>query len=41
MLGMEYLLVKKHPRAAHFVSRLNFSSAAVTGAFAAHNFAIK
>jgi hypothetical protein len=41
ILGLECFLVKKHPGAARIVSKLNWSSAVVTGAFAAHNFAIK
>jgi hypothetical protein len=41
LLCAEYLLVKKHPGAARVLAKLNWSSAAVTGAFAAHNYAIK
>jgi hypothetical protein len=41
ILGIEYLVAKKYPRAARVISRLNWSSSVVTGAFAAHNFAIR
>jgi hypothetical protein len=41
LLGVEYLLVKKHPGAARVLAKLNWSSAVVTGAFAAHNYSIK
>ena len=41
LLGVEYLLVKRHPGAARLLSKLNWSSAAVTAAFAAHNYSIK
>jgi hypothetical protein len=41
LLCVEYLLVKKHPGAARVLAKLNWSSAVVTGAFAAHNYAIK
>jgi hypothetical protein len=37
----EYLLVRNHPGAARVLAKLNWSSAVVTGAFAAHNYAIK
>ncbi|HXP85248.1 MAG TPA: hypothetical protein VN841_11040 [Bryobacteraceae bacterium] len=41
LLCAEYVLVKKHPAAARVLAKLNWSSAVVTGAFAAHNYAIK
>lgn len=39
--GLEYLLVKKWPRSARVLSKLNWSSAIVTSSFAVHNFAIR
>lgn len=41
IVGIEYLVAKKYPRAARAIARLNWSSSVVTAAFAAHNFAIK
>ena len=41
MIGIEYLLVKKHPSSARILSKMNWTGAAVTGAFALHNFAIR
>ena len=41
IVGLEYLIVKKHPRAARVISKLNWSGAVVTTGFAAHNFAIR
>lgn len=41
LLCGEYLLVRKHPGLARVLVKLNWSSAALTGAFAAHNYAIK
>lgn len=38
---VESLIVKKYPGAARLLSRLNWSSAALTAGFAAHNFAIR
>ncbi|MEO8097073.1 MAG: hypothetical protein ABI811_05185 [Acidobacteriota bacterium] len=40
-IGIEYLLVKKWPGAARMFAKLNWGSSAVTGALAAHNYAIK
>jgi hypothetical protein len=41
VVGIEYLIVKKWPGAARMFSKLNWGSSALTGAIAAHNFAIK
>jgi hypothetical protein len=41
IVGVEYLLVKKYPRTATVLSKLNWSSSVVTGAFAVHNYAIR
>jgi hypothetical protein len=41
ILGVEYLIVRSHPGSARILSKLNWSSSVVTGAFAAHNFAIR
>lgn len=40
-IGVEYLLVRKHPGAAKVLSKLNWAAAVVTTGFAAHNFAIR
>ncbi len=40
-VGIEYLIVKKWPGAARVFSKVNWGSSALTGAIAAHNFAIK
>lgn len=40
-LGTEYWIVRKHPRAARPLTKLNWSAAIVTAGFAAHNFAIR
>jgi len=41
VVGIEYLLAKKFPGAARMFSKLNWGSSVLTGAFAAHNYAIK
>lgn len=41
LIGVEYLIVRKHPGAAKLLWKLNIASAAVTGAVAAHNFSIR
>ncbi len=41
MLGIEYLVIRKHPRAAKLLWKMNLVSAGVTGATAAHNFSLK
>jgi hypothetical protein len=40
-IGIEYLLMRKYPRAAHVFAKLNWTGAVVTSGFAAHNFAIR
>ncbi len=40
LMGVEYLVVRKHPGAAKLLWKLNLASAAVSGATAAHNFSI-
>lgn len=40
-VGVEYLIVKAHPRAAKIFTKMNWSGAALTTGFAAHNFAIR
>jgi hypothetical protein len=40
-VGIEYLVVKRWPGAARMFSKLNWGSSALTGAIAAHNYAIK
>jgi hypothetical protein len=39
--GAEYLIVRKYPRSARVISRLNWTTGIVTTGFAVHNFAIK
>jgi hypothetical protein len=41
LIGIEYLLVKKYPRSARVLAKLNWSGAALTTGFAVHNFAVK
>ena len=41
LVGAEYLLARKSPRAAHLFSRLNWSSSAVTCGLAAHNYMVR
>lgn len=40
-IGIEYLIVKAHPKAARFFTKINWSGAVLTTSFAAHNFAIR
>jgi hypothetical protein len=40
-IGVEYLIVKAHPAAARILTKINWSGAAVTTGFAAHNFSIR
>lgn len=40
-VGVEYMFAKKSPRAARLFEKLNWSGAALTSAFAIHNYAIK
>jgi hypothetical protein len=41
LIGVEYLVVRKHPGATKLLWKLNLASAAVTGATAAHNFSVR
>jgi len=41
LLGVEYLMVRKYPRAARVFTNINWSLSIVTTGFAAHNFAIR
>jgi hypothetical protein len=41
MVGLEYLIARKHPRAARIFTKINWSVSIVTTGFAAHNFAIR
>ena len=40
-VGVEYLIVKAHPGAAKAFNKINWSGAALTTGFAAHNWAIR
>lgn len=39
--GVEYLIVKAHPRAAKMLTTINWSGAALTSGFAIHNYSIR
>ncbi|MBI2689554.1 MAG: hypothetical protein HYX27_24870, partial [Acidobacteria bacterium] len=41
ILGLEYRIARKHPRAARALALVNWSSVVLTSAFATHNFAIR
>jgi len=41
ILGIEYLIVRKHTRAGRIFFKINWSVSIVTTGFAAHNFAIR
>jgi hypothetical protein len=41
VVGAEYLIVRKYPRSARVISKLNWTSGIVTTGFAIHNYAIK
>ena len=41
VVGVEYLLVRKYPRTAKFLSIVNLASAGVTSSFAIHNYNLK
>ena len=41
LVGVEYLIVKKYPRSARVISKLNWTTGIVTTGFAVHNYAIK
>ena len=40
-VGVEYLIVRKHPNAARAFEKINWSGAALTSSFAVHNYMIK
>jgi hypothetical protein len=40
-VGAEYLIVRKYPRTARIISKLNWTCGIVTTGFAIHNYAIK
>lgn len=40
LLGVEYLIIKAHPRSARFFTKINWAGAALTGGFAVHNFSV-
>jgi hypothetical protein len=41
VVGVEYLIVRKYPRSAAIISKLNWTSGIVTTGFAIHNYAIR
>jgi hypothetical protein len=41
LVGAEYLIVRKYPRSARVISKLNWTTGIVTTGFAIHNYAIK
>jgi hypothetical protein len=41
VVGVEYLIVRRYPRSARLISKLNWTTGIVTIGFAVHNFAIK
>ena len=41
LLGVEYLVIRKHPGSAKVFAKLNWASAVVTTSFAVHNFTIR
>ena len=41
LAGVEYAIVRKHPKAAKVLWKLNFGSAAVTSAVAVHNYSVR
>jgi hypothetical protein len=40
-VGVEYWIVRRHPGAAHALSKLNWAAGIVTTGFAIHNYAIR
>jgi hypothetical protein len=40
-VGVEYLIVRRYPRSARLISKLNWTTGIVTTGFAVHNYAIK
>ncbi len=41
LVGVEYLIVRKYPRSARVISKLNWTTGIVTAGFAVHNYAIR
>ncbi len=41
LIGVEYLIIRKHPNAAKLFWKLNLGSAAVSGFTAAHNYSLR
>jgi hypothetical protein len=41
LVGAEFLVVRKYPRSARVIAKLNWSSGIVTTGFAIHNYAIR
>jgi hypothetical protein len=41
LVGVEYLIIRKYPRSARMISKLNWTTGIVTTGFAVHNYAIK
>jgi hypothetical protein len=41
VVGVEYLIIRKYPRSARVISRLNWTTGIVTTGFAIHNYAIR
>jgi hypothetical protein len=41
MLGVQYLLLRKHPQAEKYAAGANFAAAALTGAVVVHNHMVK
>ena len=41
ILGIEYFIAKRHPRAARVLSKINWAASIMTAGFAAHNFALR
>jgi hypothetical protein len=41
IVTIEYLIVRKHPKAARLFSKLNWAGSAVTTGFVVHNYAIR
>ena len=41
VVGVEYLIVRRFPRSARTISKLNWTTGIVTTGFAVHNYAIK
>jgi hypothetical protein len=41
LIGAEYLLARKSPRAARLITRLNWASSAVTTGLVVHNYVVR